>query len=158
MNKIVLVLALLAAAIAGLSQRGNLPPPPAVSRPAAVAPSVASSADHQPANTALAAAIASHARNVEVEAAASVLKVLPDDNDGLRHQRFLVRLPSGESLLVAHNIDLAERVADLRPGEAITLHGDYIWNAKGGVIHWTHHDPRGHHRPGWIKYRGHTYQ
>lgn len=154
MNKIVIVLTLIAAAVAGLSQHGNnLPPAAPANRPAASAPASADSS-----NSALLAAMASHARNVEVEVAATVLKALPDDNDGLRHQRFLVRLPSGESLLVAHNIDLAERVADLRPGEAITLHGDYVWNAKGGVIHWTHRDPRGHHRPGWIKYHGHTYE
>ncbi len=157
MNKTLLVALLIAAAVAGWTQRrGNTPPPasPAASQTASTTAPQASATDQ----AALAQAMASHAKNVEVEVSATVAKVLPDDNDGLRHQRFLIRLPSGESLLVAHNIDLAERVPGLRKGEPIVLHGEYVWNAKGGVIHWTHRDPRGHHRPGWIKYAGQTYQ
>jgi hypothetical protein len=59
---------------------------------------------------------------------------------------------------VAHNIDLADRVADLHPGDQIELHGEYIWNERGGVIHWTHHDPSGRHADGWIKHNGRVYQ
>jgi len=45
-----------------------------------------------------------------VESDATVTKTLPDDNDGSRHQRFIVRLASGKTLLIAHNIDIAKRV------------------------------------------------
>lgn len=157
MNKIFLVVILIAAGIAGLSQRSAPPPPPVTT--VATAPAAASKQTEERAdNRALAEAMASHARNVDVEVAATVAKVLPDDNDGLRHQRFIVRLDNGQSLLVAHNLDLAERVAGLHAGDRVVLHGEYVWNAKGGVIHWTHRDPRGRHRPGWIKHDGHTYQ
>ncbi|WP_066755630.1 DUF3465 domain-containing protein [Crocinitomix algicola] len=85
---------------------------------------------------------------------AEVFKILPDDNKGSRHQKFLVELNSGQTLLVAHNIDLAPRVSKLRVGEFLIIHGQYEWNENGGVIHWTHHDPDGDHVGGWIERDG----
>ena len=87
-----------------------------------------------------------------------MVRVLADDNNGSRHQRFIVQLGSGQTLLVAHNIDIADRVAYLESGDHIEFNGEYEWNPKGGVIHWTHHDPQGRHQSGWIKHNGHTYQ
>ncbi len=80
-----------------------------------------------------------------------VSKTLPDDRQGSQHQRFIVRLTSGHTLLVAHNIDLAPRIP-LREGEKIAIRGEYEWNDKGGVIHWTHHDPDGRREGGWVHY------
>ena len=88
-----------------------------------------------------------------VEVGARVIAVLPDDTNGSRHQRFLVELSSGRTLLVAHNIDLAPR-ADIVKGADVRLRGQYEWNEKGGVLHWTHHDPDGRHPGGWIEARG----
>ncbi|MBK9132058.1 MAG: DUF3465 domain-containing protein [Gammaproteobacteria bacterium] len=96
--------------------------------------------------------------DIQVQGRGEVIKVLPDDNDGSRHQRFILRLPSGQTLLVAHNIDLADRVAALKVGDTVEFNGEYEWNAKGGVIHWTHHDPQGIHEAGWIRHKGRTYQ
>jgi hypothetical protein len=44
--------------------------------------------------------------NVQVDGQAVVIKILPDDLEGTRHQRFIVRLSSGQRILIAHNIDL----------------------------------------------------
>ncbi len=74
-----------------------------------------------------------------------VLKLLADDNDGSRHQRFVVALPSGQTLLIAHNIDLAPRIVGLREGDLVSFSGEYKWNPEGGVIHWTHRDQRNRH-------------
>ena len=87
-----------------------------------------------------------------------VVRVLADDNDGSRHQRFILRLSSGQTLLVAHNIDLAPRLAGLKAGDEVEFFGEYEWNEQGGVLHWTHKDPRGNHPAGWLRYRGETYQ
>ena len=86
-----------------------------------------------------------------------IVKILPDDNDGSRHQRFIVDLDRKLTVLVAHNIDLAPRVP-LKINEDIELFGQYEWNEKGGVMHWTHRDPQGTHTAGWIKYRDRVYQ
>lgn len=96
--------------------------------------------------------------DLQVEGRAVVTRVLRDDLKGSRHQRFLMRTDDGLSLLVAHNIDLAPRVEGLREGDTIEFAGEYEWNDKGGVIHWTHHDPRGRHPGGWLRHNGRTYQ
>lgn len=93
-----------------------------------------------------------------VQGQGRVIKVLPDDNDGSRHQRFILRLDQDMTLLLAHNIDLAPRLAGLQSGDEVAFSGIYEWNAKGGVVHWTHHDPRGQHKAGWLRYKGSSYQ
>lgn len=95
---------------------------------------------------------------VAVQGQGRVIKVLPDDNDGSRHQRFILRLDQDMTLLLAHNIDLAPRLAGLQSGDEVAFSGTYEWNAKGGVVHWTHHDPRGQHKAGWLRYKGSSYQ
>ena len=96
--------------------------------------------------------------NVQLGGEGRVSRILPDDNKGSRHQKFLLELESGHTLLVAHNIDLAPRIDNLREGELIEFYGEYEWNDKGGVIHWTHHDPKGKHPGGWLKYQGQVYK
>ena len=87
-----------------------------------------------------------------------VIRVLSDDNIGSRHQRFIPKLPSNQTILIAHNIDLAPRVPALRVGDTVSFSGVYERNSKGGVVHWTHRDPKGHHRAGWLQKNGRTYQ
>lgn len=96
--------------------------------------------------------------NLQVEGEGTVSRLLSDDNDGSRHQRFIVTLKSGQTLLMAHNIDLAPRINSLEVGDEIEFFGEYEWNDKGGIIHWTHHDPNRQHTPGWIKHDGRVYQ
>ena len=93
-----------------------------------------------------------------VKFSGTVVYKLPDDTDGSRHQRFLVELESGQTLLIAHNLDLAPRVAHLKLKQTVTIFGEYIWNAKGGLVHKTHHDPDGSDPGGWIRHKGVTYQ
>jgi len=106
----------------------------------------------------LARAFKQRTSNVQVEGQGVVRRVLSDDNDGSRHQRFIVALASGQTLLISHNIDLAPRVAGIRKGDVVAFSGEYEWNAEGGVIHWTHRDPRRRHPSGWIKHNGRVYQ
>jgi hypothetical protein len=96
--------------------------------------------------------------NAQLEVSASVKKILADDLKGSRHQRFIIELANKQTILVAHNIDLAPRVENLNVGDQITVFGEYEWNSKGGVLHWTHHDPNHRHVTGWIRHDGKQYQ
>ena len=57
----------------------------------------------------------------QVQGSGTVSRILADDNGGSRHQRYILRLDSGKTLLVAHNIDLAPRVAGLRDGDTVIV-------------------------------------
>lgn len=92
-----------------------------------------------------------------VEARGQVIRLLPDDNIDSRHQRFLIETSQKQSLLMAHNIDLAPRVP-VGIGDKVRFKGVYEWNDRGGVIHWTHHDPRGQEPGGYIELRGKRYE
>ncbi|MBI3606766.1 MAG: DUF3465 domain-containing protein [Nitrospirae bacterium] len=94
---------------------------------------------------------------ITVEVTGRVERLLPDDREGSNHQRFILRLPSGRTVLIAHNIDLAPR-APVSAGDAVTVRGEYEYNEKGGVIHWTHHDPEGKRPGGWIRFHDHEYR
>ena len=120
------------------------------------APSVAPIASAPSDDARLLEAARRHARNVPVEVVAVVTKLLRDDTFGIAHQKFLVRA-AGLSLLVAHNLDLAAR-APVQPGDTVRIRGEYVWNEQGGVLHWTHRDPRGRHAAGFIEVRGQRIQ
>ncbi|EGZ45521.1 DUF3465 domain-containing protein [Neisseria wadsworthii] len=96
--------------------------------------------------------------NLQIEGSGTVKKTLPDDNKGSRHQRFILELNSGQTLLVAHNIDLAPKIKGLQKGDTVGFYGEYEWSEQGGVIHWTHHDPAKRHTDGWLKHQGIIYQ
>lgn len=94
---------------------------------------------------------------IQVSGAGTVVRILTDDEEGSRHQRFIVALASGQTLLITHNIDVAPRVSGLQEGDRVEFRGVYEWNSEGGVVHWTHHDPDGMHEPGWIEHEGTVY-
>jgi len=96
--------------------------------------------------------------DIQVSGSGVVIRTLADDRQGSRHQKFILKLSSGISVLISHNIDLAPRINSLREGDTVKFYGEYEWNPKGGVVHWTHHDPRGSHEGGWLKHNGATYQ
>lgn len=96
--------------------------------------------------------------DIQVEGKGIVVKLLQDDTQGRKHQKFLLKLSSGQTVLIAHNIDLSTRIENLNIGDEVAFYGEYEWNNKGGVVHWTHHDPSGRHINGWLKHQGKTYQ
>lgn len=96
--------------------------------------------------------------DLQVQGEGTVIRLLADDLNGSRHQRFIIELAHDQTLLVAHNIDLAPRIDSLKVGDRIEFYGEYEWNRQGGVIHWTHRDPAGKHPHGWLLHNGRTYQ
>ncbi len=95
--------------------------------------------------------------DVWVSASGEVVRLLEDDREGSRHQRFILRLDPDSTLLVVHNIDLAPRVP-VRAGDTVQLEGEFEWNERGGLVHWTHHDPAGRRAGGWIRHAGKLYR
>ena len=152
MNKLLLVGVLGAAAVLwSLDERSAPREPTARIESAAPERSAASASEVD-------RAFDARSSDVQVRGQGIVTKLLADDNKGSRHQRFILRLPSGNTLLVAHNIDLAPRIDSLRVGDAVEFFGEYEWNDKGGVLHWTHDDPQGRHVTGWLRHRGVRYE
>ena len=87
-----------------------------------------------------------------------VIRHFADDTSATQHQKFIIKLNLAQALLITHNIDCALRISFLRKGDTVKFYGEYKWSAKGGVVHWTHHDPKGNHVSGWLKYNGNIYQ
>ena len=87
-----------------------------------------------------------------------VIIKLEDDLVEIRHQKFIVRLSSGQTLLVTHNIDLSKRVRKLKVGDKVGLCGEYVWNEKGGIVHKTHDNPWNGTPYGWVLHKGVKYR
>ncbi|MEL0630592.1 DUF3465 domain-containing protein [Psychromonas aquatilis] len=95
---------------------------------------------------------------VQVHGSGTVVKLLKDDLKGSKHQKFILRLSPERTILVVHNIDLAPRINAIANGDKIQFSGEYEWSKQGGLVHWTHLDPRGNHADGWLKHEGKIYQ
>lgn len=144
-----LAIILLARYLTQPSGRGGAPPdanPPSRTAPRPDPASASSAAD----------AFAAHADHVELETGGRVTRVLPTDNAGARHEKFLVRA-GGVTILVVHNIDIAPAVP-VHTGDSVVMRGEYVWNSQGGLLHWTHRDPDGRHQAGWIRLGQRLYQ
>jgi uncharacterized protein DUF3465 len=124
----------------------------------APAPAIKTSGAVSESDRRLARAFEQHESDVQVEGRGLVTRLLADDNEGSRHQRFIVELKTGQTILISHNIDLAPRIDTILVGDEVAFFGEYAWNSKGGTVHWTHHDPKGRHIAGWIKHQGRVYQ
>jgi hypothetical protein len=75
------------------------------------------------------------------------------------HEGFLLRLASGCSLVVRveANTDFTGPIP-LAQGQRVAVKGEYEFYPRGGVVHWTHRDPRGRHEGGYIAAGGQVYE
>ena len=103
-------------------------------------------------------AYAQHLSGIEVTAQGTVTRVLADDTGPSgTHQRFIVQVGgSTQTLLIDNNVDIGKRVP-VATGDELTIHGEYVWNDQGGLVHFTHHDPAHTHEDGWIEAKGVRY-
>lgn len=97
------------------------------------------------------------ASHVAVTCTLPVKRMLRPDDKGEKHEKFLLQMSNGTTILVAHNVSRAPSVP-LEAGDIVTVHGEYIWNEKGGVIHWTHASDTPRHQGGYIDFKGRRYQ
>ena len=95
----------------------------------------------------VAAAYRDHRAILWLTVAARVAEVLPDSFGRYQHQRFLMRCPSGQQILIVNDVTVGQRVP-VKTGDRVAAHGEYIWNRQGGLIHFTH-DSAGAEQ-GWI--------
>lgn len=110
-------------------------------------------------NAAIARAFADHRSNVEVTADGEVTRLLADETSETgTHQRFILTLRgSSQTLLITNNVSIGKRVPVV-VGDAVVVHGEYVWNDQGGLVHFTHHDPERSHEGGWIERQGLRYE
>jgi hypothetical protein len=109
-------------------------------------------------NTTVERAFADHRSEIQVTADGAVTRLLSDDTGPSgTHQRFIVQVKgSSQTLLIENTIDVGKRVP-VATGDSVIVHGEYIWNDQGGLIHFTHHDPDHSHEDGWIELKGIRY-
>lgn len=113
-----------------------------------------------PPNHAVCAAYDAQSQKKEVVADGTVTRIL-----GTRrgpsgtHEGFLLQLNSGCDLTIRieTNTDLTGPVP-LTRGEHVLVKGEYVYYSLGGVLHWTHHDPRGRHEGGYVQANGKIYE
>lgn len=129
-------------------------PPSAAVRPYSTAKSLSLSASDR----LLAAALENGTSEFTVQCTGVVTRLLSDDTQDIPHQRFIIKLASGQTLLIVHNIDLVPRIARLKLRDRVVVKGEYIWNKLGGLVHLTHRDPDGLGVAGFIRHKGKTYQ
>lgn len=114
----------------------------------------------EPDNSAVCGAYKAGQSHVEVVASGRITRVLGVQNGRTSpHEGFLMKLDTGcnVEVRVEANTDFTGTFA-LREGEPVVVKGEYEYYARGGVIHWTHRDPRYHHEAGFIEAGGSTYQ
>jgi len=95
---------------------------------------------------------------VEVTAEGAVTSVLADDSGPSgTHQRFIIRLAGAtQTVLVDNNVTIGHR-APVAADDDVIVHGEYVWNPQGGLIHFTHHDPGRSHEGGYVLFGGKRY-
>lgn len=119
----------------------------------------ACAATQSPNDAALCAAYSDGRSGVEVVADGKVTRVFGIVQGRVSpHEGFLFRLASGCSVVVRveANTDFTGPIP-LTVGERVAVKGEYEYYPRGGVIHWTHRDPRGRHENGYIEAGGHSY-
>ncbi len=113
-----------------------------------------------PNDRALCDAYSAQRSNVEVVADGTVTHVLGVAPGRVSpHEGFLLRLASSCSLVVRveANTDFTGTIP-IALGQRVAVKGEYEFYPRGGVVHWTHRDPRGRHEGGYIETGGQVYE
>ncbi|HIP75819.1 MAG TPA: DUF3465 domain-containing protein [Psychromonas hadalis] len=87
-----------------------------------------------------------------------IIKLLEDQTSPYLAQLILIRLNSGQKLIIKHNLKASTKIADLKVGEMIKFKGVYRWNSRGGMVVSTFENKQHPKRSGWVKFADKTYQ
>lgn len=104
-------------------------------------------------------AAANQRAGITVEHWGTVLKLVEDEPEGGAGtlQKFIVTLENGHILLMAHDTAVAPKIP-LQVDDTVEFRGRYDWNALGGLVYYTHHDPAMRREDGWVKHKGKAYR
>lgn len=104
-------------------------------------------------------AAANQRAGVTVEHWGTVIKLVDEEppGSGTTLQKFVVTLENGHILLVAHDTAIAPRIP-LAVDDTVEFRGRYDWNAIGGLVYYTHHDPEMKRDDGWVRHKGKAYR
>jgi hypothetical protein len=96
----------------------------------------------------------SNANRPQVMVTGVVSQILPEDHDGLPHQKYTLTVGGQIKLLIVSNLDFGR--VPLQVGQTQTVCGEYK-KVGQGMIHWTHFDPHGGHPDGFTILGGKLY-
>lgn len=86
-----------------------------------------------------------------------VTELLPDDTQGLPHQKFNVELSDGSTLTIISNLDMCPHIP-VQVGDQVGAGGQFIPTGHGtGILHWVHRDPQQRRPDGYVELGGHVY-
>ncbi len=86
-----------------------------------------------------------------------VTKILPDDRQGLKHQKWEARLSNGQKIQVVYNSDMGARVP-VEVGDQFGVGGEFVWGRQNvGIMHWLHEDRKDRRPDGYVYHEGQVY-
>jgi len=85
-----------------------------------------------------------------------VSKLLPDDTNGLPHQKWEAKMSNGDNVSIVYNSDMGTKVP-VKIGDHFSVGGQFIWTGHGGLVHWVHDDPKKVRPDGYVYLNGVVY-
>ena len=96
----------------------------------------------------------SNADRPQVMVTGVVSQILPEDHNGLPHQKYTLTVDGQIKLLIVSNLDFGR--VPLTVGSTLSVCGEFK-KVGQGMIHWTHFDPHGGHPDGFTIVNGSLY-
>lgn len=96
----------------------------------------------------------SNANRPQVLVSGVVTDVLPEDHNGLPHQKYTLKVDGQIKLLVVSNLDFGR--VPVKVGQQLAVCGEFK-KVGQGMVHWTHFDPHGGHPDGFTIVDGKLY-
>ncbi|MBX3019076.1 MAG: DUF3465 domain-containing protein [Bdellovibrionaceae bacterium] len=87
----------------------------------------------------------------------TVTKLMPDDTQGSRHQRFYAKLSDASEVYIVYSLEYGRVRVPVTVGSRIGVGGEYRWTKFGGLLHWVHEDHRDQRPDGYVEVRGVRY-
>jgi hypothetical protein len=87
----------------------------------------------------------------------TVVKILPDDTQGRKHQKWIFALDNGRQVMAVYNSDFSDERIPVQVGQKMSLGGQFIWDRGGGLLHWLHADPKNRRPDGYVEIGGVVY-